>query len=317
MPSNSLIFVIILAVWAAYLIQHWVRRRDHIATARSVDRFSEAMRVLERRQRAPRSDRSSSAPRSYAVSLARPAHPDVVVKRAHAAPASGSSRAATATATSFPVRAVTAPLSGARARAMTLLLAGAAMVLGTVLGVLGLWPLWTVAAGIGVFVLTLFLVRTSVRRGTRALPRPSRRPVPAQTPVSAPKPRRTVADAAGGATAVLAATQRPTARPAAVRSTAVYDVDRIELAHRVVPVRAQASARTAKVSAEQPVGSTWRPVPVPPPTYTLKAKASAPHTGSTVATTRRADTSRDLPLDGYALTFDEESEELPAVHSLG
>ncbi|MBA2696506.1 MAG: hypothetical protein H0U62_11870, partial [Actinobacteria bacterium] len=175
MPPSSLIFVVILAVWAAYLMQHWVRRRDHIATARSVDRFSEAMRVLERRQRAPRIDSRAPAPRSYAVSPARPAYPDVVVKRAHQASPGG---ARSTTATAAPVRAVTAPLLGARGRGTTLLLAGLAMVLGTVLGVLEMWPLWTVGVGIGVFVLTLAVVRTTVRRSTRALPTPLRRPVP-------------------------------------------------------------------------------------------------------------------------------------------
>ena len=48
-PSpSSLIFLVIVAIWAAYLLQHWIRRREALATARSVDRFSEAMRVLER-----------------------------------------------------------------------------------------------------------------------------------------------------------------------------------------------------------------------------------------------------------------------------
>nr|MDQ2758229.1 hypothetical protein [Actinomycetota bacterium] len=49
MQPGSLIFLLIVAVWAVYLVQHWIRRRDHLATARSVDRFSDAMRVLERR----------------------------------------------------------------------------------------------------------------------------------------------------------------------------------------------------------------------------------------------------------------------------
>ncbi|MGB5952796.1 MAG: hypothetical protein WBG57_09855, partial [Ornithinimicrobium sp.] len=82
MPPSSLIFAVILAIWAAYLMQHWVRRRDHIATARSVDRFSEAMRVLERRHQRAGVDFSTPVPRSYAVSPARPAAPDVVVKHA-------------------------------------------------------------------------------------------------------------------------------------------------------------------------------------------------------------------------------------------
>lgn len=316
MPPSSLIFVVILAVWAAYLMQHWVRRRDHIATARSVDRFSEAMRVLERRQRAPRSDSRSPAPRSYAVSPARPAYPDVVVKRAHQA-SPGDARSTTATAA--PVRAVTAPLSGARGRGTTLLLAGLAMVLGTVLGVLEMWPPWTVGVGIGFFVLTLAVVRTTVRRSTNALPTPLRRsvPEPTRTPVPEPTraPRRTVADAAGGAAAAMAATEQPTVQAAPARHTAVYDavydIDQIELAHRA------ASQHPTLTTAQRAAPGTWQPVAVPPPTYTLKAKAGARHTGSTAATTRRADTSQDLPFDGYALAFEEESEELPAVHSLG
>ena len=81
MQPSSLIFLVIVAIWAAYLIQHWVRRREHAATARSVDRFSEAMRVLERRSPLPRSELSTPHPPSYAVSPARPARPAVVVKR--------------------------------------------------------------------------------------------------------------------------------------------------------------------------------------------------------------------------------------------
>src|SRR5690606_39225269 len=84
-PSvSSLIFVVILAVWAVYLVQHWVRRRDHLATARSVDRFSEAMRVLERRRALPRPETVQVAPRAYDTSPLRPARPEVVVKRTDA-----------------------------------------------------------------------------------------------------------------------------------------------------------------------------------------------------------------------------------------
>ena len=50
---SSLIFLVLLGVWAAYFVQYWVRRRDHVATARSVEQFSEAMRVLERRDPLP------------------------------------------------------------------------------------------------------------------------------------------------------------------------------------------------------------------------------------------------------------------------
>jgi hypothetical protein len=61
---SSLIFLVIVAIWVAYLIQHWVRRREHLATARSVDKFSEAMRVLERRN-----SLSTTAPVAGAAAL--------------------------------------------------------------------------------------------------------------------------------------------------------------------------------------------------------------------------------------------------------
>ena len=86
---SSLIFLVLLGVWAAYFVQYWVRRRDHVATARSVEQFSEAMRVLERRDPLPRTDLSEPAPRSYAVHPARAARPQVLVKRAVASDPSG------------------------------------------------------------------------------------------------------------------------------------------------------------------------------------------------------------------------------------
>ncbi|MGB7817203.1 MAG: hypothetical protein WBL35_00505, partial [Ornithinibacter sp.] len=79
---SSLIFVVLLGVWAAYFLQHWIRRRDHLATARSVDQFTAAMRVLERRDVAPRTDLSTPSPPSYAVHPHRSVRPQVLVKRA-------------------------------------------------------------------------------------------------------------------------------------------------------------------------------------------------------------------------------------------
>jgi type II secretory pathway pseudopilin PulG len=59
-PSNvilvypsSLVLVAILGVWAAYLVPHWLRRRDELAQSRTRDRFSGGLRVLQRRRRRP------------------------------------------------------------------------------------------------------------------------------------------------------------------------------------------------------------------------------------------------------------------------
>jgi hypothetical protein len=79
---GSLIFVVIVAIWAAYLLQHWVRRREDAAATRSVDGFSKAMRVLEKRPLLPRSELRAPRPDSYAVKPAAAARAIVDVKRA-------------------------------------------------------------------------------------------------------------------------------------------------------------------------------------------------------------------------------------------
>lgn len=198
MPPN-LIFVVILAVWAAYLLQHWIRRRDHVATAKSVDRFSEAMRVLERgRSRSPMA--TSTAPRSYAVSPARPAQPEVVVKRAAAAMkpvAAGSGRVARAAGTTAvraaesSVRAAgsSARIAGASAakavarsrglrpatrRALLLVAGVGALIAGGLLTALTALPWWTALVGLAGFVLALALIRGSVARDRRHAASPVR-----------------------------------------------------------------------------------------------------------------------------------------------
>ncbi len=200
-PPSSLIFAVILAVWAAYLVQHWIHRRDHIATARSVDRFSEAMRVLERRQLRPHLDLSEPAIRSYSVSLTRPASPDVMVKRAQRsvplsqagavgetqtapvgggwaghADAGGSDARRSATGrgslSATGATAVLPPASASgnsvRTRGMVLLGAAALMLVLTALGMIGVWPWWTALVGISTFAAVLIAVRQSVRRVSRA-----------------------------------------------------------------------------------------------------------------------------------------------------
>ncbi|MGL5867373.1 MAG: hypothetical protein ACRCYX_16135, partial [Dermatophilaceae bacterium] len=71
-PSN-LVFLVLVGVWAVYFFLYWVRRRDHIATARSVEQFSGAMRVLERRDPHLEPELAATLPRSPAVHPPRPA----------------------------------------------------------------------------------------------------------------------------------------------------------------------------------------------------------------------------------------------------
>ena len=83
MQPSSLIFLVIVAIWVAYLIQHWVRRREHLATARSVDKFSEAMRVLERRTPLPTTMLAEATSSSASgAEAAKDSRPEVMVKHA-------------------------------------------------------------------------------------------------------------------------------------------------------------------------------------------------------------------------------------------
>lgn len=348
-PVSSLVFVVIVAVWAVYLVQHRVRRRDHLATARSVDRFSEAMRVLERR-RALSVPGAPDQPRAYASSPLRPARPprpEVVVKPHGAV-------AATAVA---PSQAHRRARRVARVRAAALLLGSLAMVSLVGLAMAGVLDRWYAVVGVGAGVLAVAAVRWSVALGrtqvraarpsrARPLARPAGRAHPVRSassrpaartrrpaahapgaPVAAPEerdshqfsaqsvaatlrtaPRREVAAVADRATTAPAedevAEQNPTTFEAAPRSGELYDL--VEVEAGLAP-QGLASTVSGDVLVVQPTDGTWNPVPVPPPTYTLKARAYRGHlTGSP-----------SLPSDGTEMALDEEFEELPRIDLVG
>lgn len=102
MSPSSLIFVAVVVIWAAYLVVHVSRRREHLATARTVDRFSSQMRVLQRRAvrldpPAPSSVRISSAGMTRPRPLVAQASPDQLfleTDAAHATHATAQQRAA-------------------------------------------------------------------------------------------------------------------------------------------------------------------------------------------------------------------------------
>ncbi len=302
---SSLIFVVILAVWAVYLVQHWVRRRDHLATARSVDRFSEAMRVLERRRALPRPDVAEHAPASASIPLLRPARPEVVVKRG--APA----RPVAATAVA-PTAAYQRSRRAAELRAAGLLVSSLVMV--TLVGLVGFQLIhWAWAfVGIGLLAATVAGVRQSVARGRRARSRQVTRPAaPRQAEASPAEARpQQVASAPGPGLARTArrAVDLQARPPATAPAVALYDVAEVE-AQLSQPATAPAAVETAVEtpvigSAPEPAApGSWDPVPVPPPTYTLKARAYRVPV--------------DLPADGAEMALEEEFEELPQIHRVG
>lgn len=313
-PVSSLVFVVIVAVWAVYLVQHWVRRRDHLATARSVDRFSEAMRVLERRRTLTVPE--AAAPRTYAASPLRPARPgapQVVAKPVRGA------HGATAVAPSAALRRAR---TAAQLRGAGLLAGWLAMVVLVGLAMTGVLPRWGALAGVAACALSVAAVRWSVAR-QRAARRPAR---PAARPQARPAPRRAAVvatphvpvpgqdaqtfTAQSVAISVRTPTRRETARPQAPAAE-LYDIDSVEAA--LAPAVPEASqvpdapqvAAPARAFAE-PAEGTWAPVAVPPPTYTLKAKAYRPAPGTT-----------SLPADGTEMALEEEFEDLPRVDRVG
>ena len=248
---SSLIFLILIAIWAAYLLQHWVRRREHLATARSVDRFSDAMRVLERRTPLPALDLSGPRPRSYAVSPARPSRPQVAAKPVRARSTQVPARPPP------PVRPtrvfhVLAGVSARRVRGLTLLVSLLLALAVPSLAVASLVPWWSILVVAAVLVADVGWLR-KVAVSERATGRAH---------------ARAGGSAAGGA------------RSADERFSYFESENEHESDSRPEhQLATQGGAAEVSEPIESPVEadpSGWAPVPVPPPTYTLKAKAPDP-----------------------------------------
>ena len=264
MQPSSLIFLVIIAIWAAFLLQHWVRRREHLATARSVDRFSDAMRVLERRVPvAEVPERTTPAPRSYAVSPTRVVR--AATTSATTTPAGSEAVGAAPrvrpepalrpepTVGSEPTRpARTRPVTGVPARRLRGLsfLGSLALLVATVplagFGVLG-W--WSSLVALGLLVADLAWLRRAaqVERAARHAAAAARHREAAHAPRGMAAPRVEPSPVA----TVLSARESVAA-----------------------PAESTAAEPTESVPADDPDG--WRPVPVPPPTYTMKARAAQP-----------------------------------------
>lgn len=268
---SSLIFVVIIGIWAVYLVQHWVRRREQLATSRSLDRFSDAMRVLERRAPIPvplpvspnrpyvvAPARSQPAPAAAAptVAAARTSRTEVAMKQATTA------RTDRLVAASRPGRQ--SPRRTHRVRALVLLgllVATPSVWAAHIFGTLLLWPTLTVTA---LFVLDLLLVRSAVRRAATQRRTVARRAAPGVVrPAAAPARRQRAAAKrfpVAPAREVLAA-GGSTVRSAAPAASAV-------VVEEVVRVHSQEAVTEVIV-----LDGGWEPVAVPPPTYTMKPKA--------------------------------------------
>ena len=250
-----MIFLVLIGVWAAYFVHYWVRRRAHLATARTVDAFSASMRILERRTQAVHAD---AAPRSYA------AHPTRAVTGRRATEHVLVSTAAAPAPRRAPGARPRAVRPSRRARGLTLLVAAAAAVATGAGAVVGLLPWVASAAPAGAVVLAVLWLRAADRaeraaRGVATADRARRAPTPTVVVVPAP-------------TATLLDDERPA--PASVATEDLLEVV-ADLAPEPVTVLEPEPVPVMLVD-EDDIPLTWDPIPVPRPTYTMKAKVERP-----------------------------------------
>lgn len=291
MSPSSLIFVAVVAVWAAYLVVDTTRRREYLATARTVDRFSASMRVLQRRavrRESAEAFEASTAPmrNSSSVVLHRNLQPSRAVTEARAAQAA--SKPVQAARTGGTKALADRQRAAARVRRARLM---AAVTLALVLATLGT----AVLAGLGALtwivpvsgvVLSTALVVVMRRQAVLARTRARRH---AERGTGAPLARRgataTTAAAATSAGAAVAVAEheadedtRVDVRPAARAMPVAQEYVPFDYAREVEPAIA-AEAEVVARAAERDIlfdQEGWQPVPVPPPTYTLKARAERP-----------------------------------------
>lgn len=230
---SAVILAVIVIMWAVVLVPMWLRRHDAATESRSVDKFSAAMRVLSRRQAASGSARYVLMPRRQSSA------PSVHVSGAAAPrPAPRPSRPVTPRRkASLAVRRRRVLLALLGVAFLTMLLAAAGAVS------------WVLQLVIDLFVVAFVVhLRTQARRSA-ALAR-SRRRVVARPVTDAP-----------------AAPVTPTAARYAAHLARAAEVALDEPAALAEPEVVPAEA-TGTDDA-----SAWEPVPVPPPTYTMKPPA--------------------------------------------
>jgi hypothetical protein len=325
-------------------VQYWVRRRDHVATARSVEQFSEAMRVLERREPLPRTDLSEPAPRSYAVHPGRAARPQVLVKRAVAsepgsigvteridddaeavAPVAASATRPSPSNVS-PAARVSRPAAEAgagrrqvrpsrRVRGLLLLAAVAELLVIVPLVAASMLPPWALAPALLAVGWAVLFARAGVR-AEQAVRRAGRRRQAdlARRRTTAPvAPRRSAGPAASRSAAAASVEVAQVAEAAEVTGDVVTLTEPALVgtdSSVVEPVAAQAAEPAAPMAPVEPAGDvmvpiideddiplTWDPVPVPRPTYTMKAKAERPEVAPAAVTPDPAPVVRESESD--------------------
>jgi hypothetical protein len=267
---NSLIFLVIIGVWAAYLGKYWLRRRDHLATARSMDRFSESNRVLGQGRVAPSADVRRTPHRSYALTPGGPMRPQVTVKRSVPAESGPSGPPDASPAGSRRRRLV--PRA---ARGVLLLVSLVAFVASVPTALLSdRFPLWGPVIVLANVVAAFLFLRAAVQSDLAA----KRRTAPVVAPVARPAARPVRRPAPVVVDPVVV--EEPALRAEAVFDDPTLDAAPAAPAPAATPSpqrrRPAAGVDPVPVEADDDIPATWDPRPVPTPTYAMKQRADHP-----------------------------------------
>ena len=277
---SAVIFVVLALAWALYLIPTALRHHDEIARTRSIDRFSNAMRVLARREAVNRRDTrlvvTPPRPQPRMV-LPQPSAATVAAVAAVAASAAVEvSREGAGPRTPPAARAAARAAAKRRRRILGLLVLSVLGVTGA--AYLGYLPWWAVAIPGGLVVAYLVLCRVLVRRDQRTRSRiaadaspPARRPAArVQAPYGAMHPMITPAASADGAPSGdrddEADLDEDTVGLSAAALGAAMSAETVEEADEA------AAAAVAVARAES--GSLWDPLPMTLPTYVTMPRAT-------------------------------------------
>lgn len=238
--------MLLALAWAVYLVPKALKHHDEVSRARSVDRFSGAMRVLARRE--PVDRRNGRLVVTPARSQERVVAPPRRAGEAGKAPAPSPEARRRAAAARGAARA-----AARRRRRVTLVLLVADLaVVG--LAAFAILPWWSVAIPVALTFSYLVLCRRQVAREDEVLWTPS-------ADRSGPsRPAARVDSAYGSAQSPYESLAAPDLERASDEDTMAIPV----VAQDTVPVFAETVDG----------GSLWDPLPVTLPTYVNKARAS-------------------------------------------
>lgn len=263
MSGSGLIYAAIALMWAAVLIPMWLRNHDSVAENRSAERFGQAMRVLSRKEQGD-SDETSAAHDSFEAADDHPtARPEPMTHQTverSAGPVHTPARPRRPQPRQRPQRP---QRTLAQRRARTLAALGVALIVLTLAAVATPVPWWAplpVAALVVAFVVHLRVQAIQHERRRRGVRRPAR------AESSAPTRRAADNDRDNQVAVPVADGQQSTSTFVSGPSRAV-----------VVETKGSSSGGDVTFDADSEVDEeTWRPNPLPLPTYVTAPKAIRP-----------------------------------------